>query len=119
MDIRVRRIYDDKAASDGQRVLVERLWPRGMSKEDAALDLWLKGLAPSSELRRWYGHEAERWPEFKQRYFEELDANTEAVNSLCELAAKGRVTLLFASRETERNSANALRDYMKQKTPCD
>lgn len=114
-DIRVKRVYDDPAPEDGTRVLVDRLWPRGMRKDEAPLDEWLKAVAPSNELRRWYGHDHQKWQAFRTRYKHELeadDAAREALQRLRELAEGGTLTLLYSSRETEYNNAAALRDYL-------
>lgn len=115
MDIRLKRAYDTVARSDGPRVLVDRIWPRGVSKEDAALAHWLKGLAPSTQLRQWFGHSPEKWPEFCERYLKELkspDAEGD-LNLLRQLLTEhNRVTLVFAARDTEHNNAVALRDYV-------
>lgn len=115
-DIRVKRIYDEPARSDGLRVLVDRVWPRGLSKEKAELDHWLKDLAPSSELRKWYGHDPDRWQEFRDRYRQELkDESPEDLDRLKEcLDERGRVTLLFSAKETERNNAVALAQFLEK-----
>lgn len=113
--INLKRAYDEAAAADGTRILVERLWPRGVTKERAAIDHWVKDVAPSPELRRWYDHQPERWPEFQKRYQAELDANGEAVASLNELCANGPVTFVFAARDTARNGAVALKDYLEKR----
>ena len=111
-DISLKRVYDTPSETDGLRVLVERLWPRGLSKERAAIQHWLKEIAPSPELRRWYGHRPERWNEFQTRYHAELDANTDAVRTLMALCAERAVTFVFAAKDTERNSAVALKKYL-------
>ncbi|HEY8490603.1 MAG TPA: DUF488 family protein [Dehalococcoidia bacterium] len=114
--IRVKRAYDPPAAEDGRRVLVDRLWPRGLSKEAARLDAWLRDAAPSDGLRRWFGHRPERWEEFRRRYREEL-AGPEAQAALRELAAwarDGDVTLLFAAKDPERNNAVVLREVLRE-----
>lgn len=111
--IRCRRIHLPPGPDDGTRVLVERLWPRGISKSRAALDLWLKAIAPSTGLRRWYGHDASRWQGFRQRYCDELDANPEAVAQLQAIAASGHLTLVYAARDEPGNSAQVLRDYLE------
>ena len=98
---------------DGLRVLVDRLWPRGISKERARIDLWLKELAPSNELRRWYGHQPERWEGFKERYFRELNGVPEAVERLRSLVAEGPVTFVFSSKEERLNNAEALKIYLE------
>ncbi|MEM7411198.1 MAG: DUF488 family protein [Myxococcota bacterium] len=112
MRLRTRRIYEPARKSDGRRILIDRLWPRGLSRERAQIDDWARDIAVSDALRRWYDHRPERWPEFRRRYFAELDANAEAVEALRDSLAKGTNTLLFGSRESERNNATALRDYL-------
>lgn len=111
--IRVKRVYDPPEADDGARFLVERLWPRGFSKASLRLDGWLRDVAPSHELRRWFGHDPARWEEFRRRYFAELDAKPEAWRPLLEAARRGPVTLLYSARDTEHNNAVALRDYLQ------
>lgn len=113
MDIRVKRVYRAQRQSDGFRVLVDRLWPRGLTKERMRLDWWAKELAPSTELRHWYHHEAERWEEFTRRYAREIDQNGEAVASLLARAREGPVTLLYAAKDEERNNAVALKSYLE------
>ncbi|RAZ92723.1 hypothetical protein DPM33_02270 [Mesorhizobium hawassense] len=111
-DIPVKRIYEPPAEADGQRVLVDRIWPRGVAKKDAALALWLKDIAPSDALRKWFGHEPERWAEFQKRYRAELDANGDAVAELRELLREGKVTLLYGAHDEKHNNAVALADYL-------
>lgn len=113
MQIAVKRIYDDPARNDGQRVLVDRVWPRGMTKEQAKVDYWARDVAPSSALRKWFGHDPARWEEFKRRYFAELDDNPAAVAALKEQMGTGRATLLFGSREERFNNARALKEYLQ------
>lgn len=108
----IKRVYEPAAASDGIRVLVDRLWPRGLRKEAVPLNLWLKDIAPSTELRKWYGHEPERWPQFKSKYEAELTAHTEAIADLVRLARKTTVTLLYAARDGERSNAEVLRQMI-------
>lgn len=108
----IRRIYDQPDNDEGQRVLVDGMWPRGISKADANIDEWLKGIAPSAELRKWFAHDPGKWPEFRERYFRELDANPEAVNRLAEMIRRGPVTLVYAARDTEHNNARALKAYL-------
>lgn len=108
--IRTKRAYDPPDAGDGMRVLVDRLWPRGLKKENAAIDLWLKEAAPSAELRRWFGHDPARWDEFRRRYFGELTDNRAALAPL--FAARRVVTLLFAARDPEHNYAVALAEWL-------
>ncbi len=112
-NITLKRVYDVASETDGLRILVERLWPRGLSKDKASLHHWLKEIAPSPELRRWYGHRPERWPEFQTRYHAELDANPEAVRGLEKLCSAGPVTFVFAARDMERNSAVVLKTYLE------
>ena len=111
LDIHLKRAYEAPAADDGLRILVERLWPRGLTKAEAAIDHWVKDVAPSPELRRWYGHRPERWPEFRKRYTAELDGNGAAVESLRALCRGRRVTFVFAAKDRERNGAVVLKDY--------
>jgi DNA-3-methyladenine glycosylase len=113
-DVRIRRVYEEPSADDGLRVLVDRLWPRGRSKQSAHVDIWIKDIAPSKELRTWFGHIPERFDEFASRYREELDANPEAVCRLRELiAGHPRVTLLYGAKDNERNNTVVLRDYLR------
>ncbi|MBB2155003.1 DUF488 domain-containing protein [Gluconacetobacter diazotrophicus] len=112
--IRVRRIYDPPEPAEGARVLVDRLWPRGMSKARAALTLWLKDIAPSTELRLWFGHDPERWTEFQRRYRAELKANPAAVEQVERLGRQGPVTLLYAAHDPDHNEAVVLADYLRR-----
>ena len=107
--IKVKRIYDPPAKDDGFRVLVDRLWPRGVRKDEAGIDLWLKEVAPSTELRRWYGHDPAKWAEFRRRFRAELQRQPDAVALLRDKADHGTLTLLYSSREPERNNAVALK----------
>jgi uncharacterized protein YeaO (DUF488 family) len=109
-------VYEPPSRDDGVRVLVDRLWPRGLSKPGAAVDLWLRDLAPSARLRRWFNHDPARWTEFEQRYAEELDSKTLAVSALVGAARRGRVTLLFGARDTKHNNAVALYSYLTRRT---
>ena len=111
--ITLKRAYEVPADDDGLRILVERLWPRGLSKTDAAIDHWLRDIAPTPLLRTWFGHRPERWPKFQARYLAELDANAETVRALEKLCAAGPVTFVFAARDTERNSAVVLKAYLE------
>ncbi len=115
MAIYTKRIYEHPANDDGYRVLVDQLWPRGLKKEDARIDRWVKEIAPTTELRKWYNHDPEKWTEFRRRYFEELDQHPETVNDLVELARKGKITFLFSSKETKLNNATALKEYIENK----
>ncbi|KRW94864.1 DUF488 domain-containing protein [Paracoccus sp. PXZ] len=113
-DISLRRAYDPPLPQEGCKVLVDRIWPRGISRETLGADLWLKEIAPSDELRHWFDHDPQKWPEFRRRYAAELDANPEALRELRALIRKGPVTLLYGARDTEHNNAVALRDYLAQ-----
>jgi uncharacterized protein YeaO (DUF488 family) len=112
MSIRIKRAYDRPEADDGVRILVERLWPRGLSKKDAQVDNWLKDAAPSTELRKWFSHDPSKWEEFKRRYYRELDRNPDALNHLLEITQKGDVTFVYSSGEERFNSAHALKEYL-------
>ena len=113
MKISLKRAYEKPEPSDGKRILVERLWPRGVSKDAAALDEWVKNIAPSPELRKWYGHEPAKWPEFQKRYRHELDANKEGVAQLRALCGDAPVTFVYAAKDEERNSAAVLKAYLE------
>ena len=110
--IRVKRTYEPPAHGDGRRILVERLWPRGMKKEALAADAWLKDVAPSTELRKWFDHRIERWDEFQRRYRGELDAKPGAWEPILEASKRGTVTLLYSAHDTLHNGALVLRDYL-------
>ncbi len=112
MDVRLKRAYEPPSRGDGARILVDRVWPRGVKKEALKLDLWLKDIAPSAELRKWFGHRPERFPEFSKRYRKELDANPAVVAELDACLRKGRVTLVYGARDTEHNQAVVLRDWL-------
>lgn len=113
MSIRLKRVYEPPAPGDGVRVLVDRLWPRGLRKADAAIDRWPKELAPSTELRRWFGHEPSRWAEFQKRYRHELAGRTDLLGELRTLARGRTVTLLFAAHDEAHNQAVVLRDLLR------
>ena len=114
-NLKLKRIYEPPSSADGHRVLVERLWPRGVSKQAAHLDDWLKEIAPSPELRRWYGHQPERWPEFQKRYRAELAGNGALVDQLISRLEGGNVTLLFAAKDEARNSAVLLKSVIEDR----
>ena len=113
--IDVQRVYDAAPGGQGHRVLVDRLWPRGMTKEALSADAWMKEVAPSAELRTWFGHRAERWEEFRRRYREELDANPAGWTPILEAGRHGPVTLLYSARDTLHNGALVLRDYVVER----
>ena len=114
LDIRLKRAYEPRAATDGVRILVDRLWPRGLKKAEAAVDRWMRDLAPSAELRRWFGHDPARWDEFRQRYAGELRSRGDLLEEVRSLAQRGRVTLLFAARDEAHNHAIVLREVLIQ-----
>ncbi len=114
MVIRIKRVYEPPAPEDGKRFLVDRLWPRGKKKEELRIEHWLKDIAPSDELRAWYGHAPEKWDEFRRRYFAELDLNPEVWQPLVDVARREDITLLFSSRESELNNARALKEYLEK-----
>ncbi|MDX9740121.1 MAG: DUF488 domain-containing protein [Gammaproteobacteria bacterium] len=108
MSISLKRVYEKPARDDGMRILVDRIWPRGMKKEEAKIDLWLKDIAPSTELRKWFGHDPERWSGFQARYRAELEGS-EALAELRKLSRKGKVTLVYGARDEKHNNALVLR----------
>jgi uncharacterized protein YeaO (DUF488 family) len=112
--IGTKRVYDAPAAGDGTRILVDRIWPRGLAKDKAAVDEWLKDVAPSTALRRWFGHDPAKWQEFRRRYAAELAARDDAVAHLRALARRGRVTLVYGARDTAHNNAIALKAYLER-----
>ena len=115
MPIALKRVYVKPSPEDGVRILVERLWPRGIAKATAGIDHWFKQLAPSPELRKWYDHKPERWDEFRARYSAELaDADTELLGQLVSLCSKDQVTFIFAARDEQRNSAVVLKDHVRE-----
>jgi len=111
--IRVKRVYDPPSGDDGERILVDRLWPRGLTKERAKVDLWLKEVAPTTELRKWYGHDPARWEEFRRRYLVELSGKQDLVRTLKEKASQGTVTLVYSAREQHLNNAVALKMFLE------
>lgn len=119
MPVRTKRVYEDPEPDDGTRVLVDRLWPRGVSKEVAQLDDWLKEIAPSDELREWFDHDPDRWEAFSERYRSELDDRPELVEELLEHARSGTLTLLYAAADEEHNNAEVLADYLTERLDDD
>ncbi|TFG77747.1 MAG: DUF488 domain-containing protein [Thermodesulfobacteriales bacterium] len=114
MTIKLKRIYEEPETSDGIRILVERLWPRGLSKEKAKVDIWLKDAAPSTELRKWFGHDPEKWEEFKKRYYNELLQKERLLKDTLEDILKENITFVYASKEEEFNNAVALKEYVEK-----
>jgi uncharacterized protein YeaO (DUF488 family) len=113
--IQTKRVYDGTDQQDGARYLVERLWPRGVRKDDLPLDGWLKDVAPSPALREWYSHDVAKWSEFRARYLAELEANPEAWQPLLDAARRDNLTLLYSARDTEHNSALVLKQYLEER----
>jgi uncharacterized protein YeaO (DUF488 family) len=111
--IRLKRAYEDSSPDDGTRILVERLWPRGVSKDKAAIDLWLKEVAPSADLRKWYSHDPDKWAEFRRRYQAELDEKREVLDDLKRRLKERPVTFVFAAKDAEHNSALVLKEYLE------
>lgn len=112
MEIKIKRVYDDPERSDGYRILVDRVWPRGMTKEKAAADLWLKDAGPSTELRKWFNHDPAKWAEFKKRYTTELKKNSVSMNEIKEHAKKGPVTLVYSAKDEAHNQAVVIRSFL-------
>lgn len=115
MDIRIKRAYEAADEQDGYRILVDRIWPRGISKEEARIDLWPKEIAPSKELRQWFEHDPDRWREFKERYFAELSQQEERIQELLDVVCNSRVSLIYGSKETRYNNAKALKEFLKSR----
>ena len=116
MALRIKRVYEPSDDEDGKRILVDRLWPRGLSKKRAHVDAWLKDVAPSPELRRWFGHDPDKWNEFRRRYRAELENSPEAVEALKEEIGKSNATLLYGAKDEERNQAIVLREFITGNT---
>jgi uncharacterized protein YeaO (DUF488 family) len=112
--IKLKRAYEKPAKDDGERILVERLWPRGVTKAKAKLDLWLKDVAPSTELRKWFGHDPDRWVEFRQRYLKELRQKADLVKLLKRKAKEGTITLIYAARDEAHNGALVLKQFLQR-----
>ena len=110
MDIKIKRVYEQPDKDDGRRILVDRLWPRGLTKEKASVDLWLKDIAPSTELRKWFGHDPSKWREFKKRYLDELKGKSEQIQLLKQEMEKGAVTLVYGAKDEEHNEALVLQE---------
>jgi len=116
MTISLKRVYTKPNPEDGKRILVERLWPRGLKKEDAKIDEWPKDVAPSTQLRKWYNHDPTKWTEFKKRYWKELEDKKETLSRLTKESKQSKVTFVFSSKEEKLNNANALKEYIEAKS---
>lgn len=112
VEIRIKRIYDEYSQDDGKRILVDRIWPRGMTKSDARIDLWLKEIAPSNELRKWFDHDRDKWDDFKVAYFRELEGHNHSLEQLLDPGSGDRITLLYSARDREYNQAVVLKEYI-------
>jgi uncharacterized protein YeaO (DUF488 family) len=114
-NVRLKRAYEPAAADDGTRILIDRLWPRGISKERAAIDQWMKDIAPSTQLRKWFGHDPARWEEFRRRYAKEIRQHADLLEQLRVLARQGQITLVYSARDEKRNDAVELRELILRK----
>lgn len=114
MKVKIKRVYESPQDQDGQRILIDRLWPRGLTKEKARIDLWLKDVAPSTELRKWFNHEPEKWPEFQKRYSKELLNNQTTLNELLLKIKKSNVTLVYSAKDELHNDAVLLKSYLEK-----
>lgn len=112
--VRIKRVYEPPSLTDGRRILVDRLWPRGLSRQKARIDEWAKDLAPSDRLRRWFGHDPERWPEFRKRYREEIRKHEEAIRELARRATREPITLVYGARDAEHNNAVVLKELVEK-----
>lgn len=115
VSIKVKRVYDEPAKSDGLRVLVDRIWPRGLKRSDAQIDEWLREIAPSTSLRKWFKHDPNKWEQFKRKYATELEEHRDDVEKLARESGKRRVTLLFGAKDTAHSNAMALKEYLERK----
>jgi uncharacterized protein YeaO (DUF488 family) len=115
MKVKIRRVYEEAKREDGKRILVDRLWPRGLTKAEAKVDLWLKNIAPSKALRKWFSHEPSKWEEFKKRYSVELEKNNEQISFLKREVSEGKVTLVYGAKDQEHNGAVVLREFLEHK----
>jgi len=113
MNIQIKRVYEQPSPHDGFRILVDRLWPRGVTKKNAKIDLWIKEIAPSSSLRQWFGHDPNKWNEFKRRYYEELNENKVLVTEFVKLVKKEKTTLVYGAKDQKHNNAVVLKDYLE------
>ena len=112
MKLKIKRVYEEPDKEDGTRILVDRLWPRGLTKQKAGIDIWLKDIAPSTELRKWFGHAPEKWEEFRKRYHQELKKNTKQIELLKKQLSKGTVTLVYGAKDEEHNEALVLKELL-------
>jgi uncharacterized protein YeaO (DUF488 family) len=113
MNVPIKRVYEEPSAADGKRILIDRLWPRGLSKDRANVDMWLKDIAPTTELRKWFAHDAAKWAEFKKRYRNELASNSAARDALMDELKRGKVTLVYSASDESHNDAVVLKEYLE------
>ncbi len=113
--IRIKRVYDPPAPEDGYRILVDGMWPRGLKKSDLVINEWIREIAPSQELRKWYSHDPGKWPVFREKYFRELDSKESIVNRIRDIARNNNITFVFSSKDSEISNAEALKEYMEKK----
>lgn len=118
MNVPMKRVYEKPSPEDGKRILIDRLWPRGLTKEKAKIDIWLKDIAPSTELREWFGHDPAKWPEFQRRYQEELEANKTIVDQLRKEINAGPATLVYSAKDELHNDAVVLKDFLTKELTC-
>jgi uncharacterized protein YeaO (DUF488 family) len=114
MKIKIKRVYEAPTKDDGTRILVDRLWPRGLTKQKAAIDLWLKEIAPTAELRKWFAHDSKKWSEFRKKYLQELKDNKEQISIIKDHLKQGAVTLVYGARDQEHNEANVLEELLNR-----
>jgi uncharacterized protein YeaO (DUF488 family) len=114
MAVEFKRVYEEPSTSDGTRILVDRLWPRGLTKEKAKIDVWLKDIAPTTELRKWFNHEPNKWPEFQKRYWTEISNNTDILSTLKRYLANGKVTIVYGAKDEEHNDAVVIKQYLNK-----
>jgi uncharacterized protein YeaO (DUF488 family) len=114
MTVTLKRVYEEASDSDGTRILVDRLWPRGLTKEKAKVDVWLKEIAPTTELRKWFNHEPSKWPEFQKRYRAEISDSIDAVSTLKKYLASGKVTIVYGAKDEEHNDAVVIKQYLDE-----
>jgi uncharacterized protein YeaO (DUF488 family) len=114
MRIKIKRVYEEASKDDGKRILVDRLWPRGLTKTKANVDVWLKDISPSTELRKWFDHQPSRWQEFKRRYCAELEKNNEQFSALKRLTRTSAVTLVYGAKDTQHNAAIVLKEFLER-----
>jgi uncharacterized protein YeaO (DUF488 family) len=113
--VKIKRVYDEVSPDDGERILVDRLWPRGIRKDEAKIDEWIKDIAPGNELRKWFAHDPSKWREFKKRYAEELKGQSNRIELLIKKAKRGNITLIFSARDTEHNNAVVLSELISKR----